>query len=229
MYVLALMETTTADLEMMDVGEAATATTMAEEERRRRTGEEASGGRREGLFDRAKRGLEKIKEKLIGKIMLRNREDDSIRIVQDLTVRKEEEEEFKVDDLVEDGEEVTVEEVSRRNDKREEETKSGNGSGQTTGGYSFLGDLDDEEKDEELEKRDTENKKRKREDVKVVVKVKSLASSVGWKKRSEAVKGEDRWKRTVEKEVDGVKVKSVEKIPLPGNFELGAIYTRRTA
>ena len=85
-----------ADLEMMDVGEAATATTMAAEESRRRTGEEASGGRREGLFDRAKKGLEKIKEKLIGKIMLRNREDDSIRIVKDLTVRKEEEEEFTV-------------------------------------------------------------------------------------------------------------------------------------
>ena len=49
------------------------------------------------------------------------------------------------------------------------------------------------EKDEELEKRDTENKKRKREDVKVVVKVKGLASSVGWKERSDAAKGEERW------------------------------------
>ena len=37
--------------------------------------------------------------------------------------------------------------------------------------------------------------------MKVVVKVKSLASSVGWKERSEAAKGEERWKRTVEKEV----------------------------
>ena len=31
-----------------------------------------------------------IKEKLLGKTMLRNKDDDSIRIVKDLTVRKEE-------------------------------------------------------------------------------------------------------------------------------------------
>ena len=75
---------------------------MATEERRRGTEYEASLERRDGLFDRAKKGLEKIKEKLIRKIMLRSREDDSISIVKDMTVRKEDEEEFKIDDLVED-------------------------------------------------------------------------------------------------------------------------------
>ena len=74
-----------------------------------------------------------------------------------------------------------------------------------TGGYSFLGELEEEEKDEELEKRDKENSKRKREDVKVVVKVKGLASSIGWKDRAEAGRGEERWKRTVEKVVGGEK------------------------
>ena len=47
--------------------------------------------------------------------MLRNRGDDSIRIVKDITVRAEEEEEFNIDNLIEDGEvvSVVVEENSR--------------------------------------------------------------------------------------------------------------------
>ena len=47
--------------------------------------------------------------------MLRNRDDDSIRIVKDITVRAEEEEEFNIDNLIEDGEvvSVVVEENSR--------------------------------------------------------------------------------------------------------------------
>ena len=84
-----------------------------------------------------------------------------------------------------------------------------------------MGELEEEEKDEELEKRDKENSKRKREDVKVVVKVKGLASSIGWKDRAEAGRGEERWKRTVEKVVGGEKSKVVEKIPLPDSYDLG--------
>ena len=82
-----------------------------------------------------KKGLEKIKEKLLGKTMLRNKDDNSIRIVKDPTVRKEDEEEFNISDLVEDGEDVSVEEEDDRGkDKKEGEKKSRNGSGQTTGG-----------------------------------------------------------------------------------------------
>ena len=102
--------------------------------------------------------------------------------------------------MVEDGEDVSLEEEDDTGkDKKEGEKKSRNGSGQTTGGYSFLGELEDEEKDTELEKKDMENRKRKREEVKVTVKVKGLASSFGWKDRSDAARGEDRWKRTVDK------------------------------
>ena len=216
------MESTAASLEMMDMGEEALTVTMVMEEERRAAEQKASEEKRDGLFNRAKKGLEKVKEKLLGMTMLRNKEDDSIRIVKDLTVRKEEEEEFIISDLIEEGEEVSVEEeVDRGKDKKEEEKKSRSGSGQTTGGYSFLGDLDDEEKDSELEKKDKENRKRKRDEVKVTVKVKGLASSVGWKERSEAARGEERWKRTVEKEVGGEKSKTVEKIPLSGHYELG--------
>ena len=153
-----MMESTAASLEMMEVGEEALTATMVMEEERRAAEQKASEEKRGGLFDRAKKGLEMIKEKLLGKTMLRNKDDDSIRIVKDPTVRKEEEEEFNISDLVDDGDEFSVvEEDDRGKEKKEEEKKSRNGSGQTTGGYSFLGELEDEEKDSELEKKDMEN------------------------------------------------------------------------
>ena len=99
-----------------------------------------------------------------------------------MTSRKAEEEEFKVDNLIDEGEEVSIKIEKARDGKKDIDDKmsgQGSGSGQTTGGYSFLGELEEEEKDEELEKRDKENRKRKSEDVKVVVKVKGLASSIG--------------------------------------------------
>ena len=148
----------TENMEMMEMGEDALTATMGMEEMRRDGEQKASEEKRDGLFDRAKKGLEKIKEKLLGKTMLRNKDNDSIRIVKDPTVRKEDEEEFNISDLVEDGEDVSVEEEDdTEKDKKDGEKKSRNGSGQTTGGYSFLGDLEDEEKDSELEKKDLEN------------------------------------------------------------------------
>ena len=55
----------------------------------------------------------------------------------------------------------------------------------------------------------------------MVVKVKGLLSSIGWKERAEAGKGEERWKRAVESEEGGEKIKKIEKIPLQENYELG--------
>ena len=125
------MDSTAASLEMMEVGEEALTATMVMEEERRAGEQKASEEKRDGLFDRAKKGLEKIKEKLLGKTMLRNKDDNSIRIVKDPTVRKEDEEEFNISDLVEDGEDVSVEEEDDRGkDKMEGEKKSRNGSGQ---------------------------------------------------------------------------------------------------
>ena len=89
-----MMESTATSLEMMEVGEEALTATMVMEEERRAAEQKASEEKRDGLFDWAKKGLEKIKEKLLGKAMLRNKDNNSIRIVKDPTVRKEDEEEF---------------------------------------------------------------------------------------------------------------------------------------
>ena len=119
------MESTAAGLEMMEVGEEALTATMVMEEERRAGEQKASEEKRDGLFDQAKKGLEKIKEKLLGKTMLRNKDDNSIRIVKDPTVRKEEEEEFNISDLVEDGEDISLEEEDDRGkDKKDSEKKN---------------------------------------------------------------------------------------------------------
>ena len=216
------MEMVTDNMDMTEMGEEDPGTTT--EDGKDGDEKKASPGRREGLLEWAKKELEKVKEILLGKTMLKNREDGSIRIGKDVTRRKAEEEEFNADDLIDEGEEVSLEiEKARDGKKATDDRKSGqgSGSGQTTGGYSFLGELEEEEKDEELEKRDKENRKRKREDVKVVVKVKGLASSIGWKDRAEAGRGEEWWKRTVEKVVGGEKSKVIEKIPLLDSYDLG--------
>ena len=76
------METATDNMEMMVMGEEDPETTTEDGT----NGEEkkASPERREGLLERAKKGIEKVKEMLLGKTMLKNREDGSIRIVKDL-------------------------------------------------------------------------------------------------------------------------------------------------
>ena len=63
------METATDNMEMMVMGE--------EDPEDGTNGEEkkASPERREGLLERAKKGIEKVKEMLLGKTMLKNRED----------------------------------------------------------------------------------------------------------------------------------------------------------
>ena len=101
------MEMTTENMEMMEVGEEDPGTTTSDG--RGGVEKKASPERREGLLERAKKGLERVKEILLGKAMLKNREDGSIRIVKDMTSRKEDEEEFNVDDLIDEGEEVSVE------------------------------------------------------------------------------------------------------------------------
>ena len=101
------MDTATHNMEMMEMGEEDPETTTSDGAGGAE--KKASPERREGLLERAKKGLEKVKEILLGMTMLKNREDGSIRIAKDVTSRKAEEEEFNVDDLIEEGEEVSVE------------------------------------------------------------------------------------------------------------------------
>ena len=71
--------------------------------------------------------------------------------------RTVEESEIRLEEIVKDGEEVTVD-IEQAEDE-EKEGKEGSSYSGTTAGYGFLDELGEEEKDEELEKRKMENGK----------------------------------------------------------------------
>ena len=58
--------------------------------------------------------------------------------------------------------------------------KEGSSYSGTTAGYGFLEEIGGEEKDEELEKWNTENRKRKGREENVTMKVKGLKITPGW-------------------------------------------------
>ena len=82
-------------------------------------------------------------------------------------------------------------------------------------------ELGDEEKEEDLDSRNRENRKRKGGEEKATMKVKGLKISPGWKERAEAGRNDERWKRVMENGEEGAKEEVVEKIPLPASFNLG--------
>jgi hypothetical protein len=90
----------------------------------------------------------------------------------------------------------------------------------------FLDKIEPEERDEELEAKMGEDKKRKRGEDDFKGKGTGLKGLPGWERKSNAVKDSERWKRKVvrvEKTAEGefVRKESVEKIPTPDGFDLG--------
>ena len=215
------MEETTDDLEMMEVGSSG----AGEQQQQQRTDgdnwstEKASEQQGGGLLGLAKRGVEMLREKLKGRSLWRSSDDGKLRVKENCMARSMEESEVRLEEIVEEGEEVTVD-IEQVEDGGKDEKEGSSYSG-TTAGYGFLEEIGDEEKDEELEKRNTENRKRKGREENVTMKVKGLKITPGWKERAEASRGDERWKRVVEKEETGVKEEKVEKIPLPESYDLG--------
>ena len=153
--------------------------------------------------------------------MWRSSEDGRLRIQGQGMKKLSEEKEVLAEDLVEEGEEVFVE--SKEGEKEKEGKKSEEGSihSGTTVGYGFLEEIEDEEKDEELESKDKENRKRKGREDKMTMQIKGLGITLGWKERAEAGRGEERWKREVETDENGIKEVKKEKILLPESFDMG--------
>ncbi len=82
-----------------------------------------------------------------------------------------------------------------------------------------------EQRDAELDDKLGEGRKRKRDEKRGDSK-KGLGGLPGWEKKSSEVKNSDRWKRKVVRWVDARngmqgRKESVERIPLPENFDLG--------
>jgi hypothetical protein len=120
---------------------------------------------------------------------------------------------------------------------REEKEKEGevdercNLSGTETGsggwaGLDFLDNIEIEERDTELDVKLGEERKRKRGEEEGRRRKVGLKGLPGWERKSNAIRGSDRWKRKtvrMEQKEDG-KVERTEKmeaIPIPENFDLG--------
>jgi hypothetical protein len=143
-----------------------------------------------GFLVRAMQGFEKIREKVRGKNLYRNLDTGEIRIVGDAKEKKREgEEEVRVEDLTEIGEELDIE-VELREPKGKAGSDRGSTWSQGTGstdGYSFLDLLEEEEQVEKKVKPD--KGKRKREEM-VRVEVRQRGLKVGKdRKRGQGRKG----------------------------------------
>ena len=212
------MDEATSSMEMMEVG-----MSSGVMEQPRSTGdtqdlEKASGQQGGGLRELARMGIEKLREKLNGRALWRSKGDGKLRIRESSMAKSTEESEIRLEELIEEGEDVVVE-----IEKGEEvqEGKEGSVSSVTTAGYGFLEEIGEEEKDEELEQKNSDNRKRKGREENATMKVKGLKNAPGWRERAETSREDERWKRVVEKEEDGVKEEKVEKIPLPDSYDLG--------
>jgi hypothetical protein len=132
-----------------------------------------------GFLLKAMRGFEKLREKVKGKSLFRNRETGEIRVVKDR--REVREERIELDNLTVIGEEVAIEVELR------EEKGSGSSTrsslllvgGSSAEGYNFLEALDEEPEDvKEKEKR--ESRKRKRvEEIRIEVRQSGLKNTHG--------------------------------------------------
>jgi hypothetical protein len=92
-------------------------------------------------------------------------------------------------------------------------------------GFGFLDKMEDEERDEELDRVRSTGRKRKRGDGETEEK-KGLIGTAGWEWREREGTGEKRWKRettgwTVGEKGEKVSTKTWEKVPLPECFRLG--------
>ncbi len=196
-----------------------------EEERRSNTASKLFGS----MTGRAKEGWSKVKKLMEGK-RVTGAENGGIVIVGE----GDESDQAKLDRREEWDEKVMggtveIEEVeSETGDDEEKRTDGSLGSGETWRGssaFEFLDRVEVEERDEELDNKLGEGRKRKRESDRNDGK-KGLKGLPGWERKSAEVKKLNRWKRKVVRWVEADKEsqerkETIETIPLPESFDLG--------
>ena len=181
-------------------------------------GDKEQASMRVRVMGMAKEGWRKIKGLLEGKKMVR----ENGRIILE---NRTEGESAGATEEWEEGEEGGMVEVEMSEMEKDRSQGGGSTESATTArGFGFLGGLNWEEKDDELEKKLEGARKRKREEELTEVTV-GMMGVAGWKWREREEVESKRWKRTVrrQEEWDGIGEvgKKVEKIPLPEEFRLG--------
>ena len=175
-----------------------------------------------GMLVKLKKALESISMKLGGRKLFRRKEDGIVRIGSKESSAGEGEKEVRVEEVVgSDGEEEVEVRIEEEVSKESDSEVRSVGSGGTSRGFSFLDQLDEEEKVDELEGMIRMGRKRKADTKKESFKIRGLVNTAGWKERAKGSREDPRWCRTVEKEEGGRKECVREKIPLPEDFDLG--------
>jgi hypothetical protein len=152
-----------------------------------------------------------LKEKIMGKMILRNRVTGEVRVMEkDYKGIEAQEEEIRCDELAEIEEDEIDLEVEVI--EREKETGGGSvGSSQNLDKFSYLEDL--EEIDRESEKgRGEESKKRKEGDERVELKLRGLKAMPGWIERSKKAMEDLRWQLAVTDKTGNSKERKERKV-----------------
>jgi hypothetical protein len=162
----------------------------------------ASQELRKTVLERARMELGKLKEKIMGKMILRNRVTGEVRVMErDYTGKESQEKEIRCEELV-DEEEIAFEvEVV----EKEKEACGGSvGSSQNLDKFSYLEDLEEIERENEKGRGEV-NRKRKEGEEKVELKLRGLKAMPGWVERSRRASEDIRWQKTVINKVDNGK------------------------
>jgi hypothetical protein len=115
----------------------------------------------------------------------------------------------------EDEIEITVE------IKDKEPCGESNTSSQNWEQYSYLGDLEEAEK-EQKRSRTGDKKRKKEEEEKIELKLSGLKSSPGWEEGSKMAMNDARWQRKIiDKCSEGRKVERIENVAIVDDHDLG--------
>ena len=176
-----------------------------------------------GMLVKIRRAMESIREKLGGRRLFRRKEDGAVRIASKESRAEDGEKEVRVEEMIgNDGEEEVELKIEEEENKEQECENKSVGSGGTAKGFSFLDELEEEDKVDEVEGINRMGRKRKAAEMrKESFKIRGLSNTAGWKDRAKESREDARWHRLTEKEEGGKIECSREKIPLPEDFDLG--------
>jgi hypothetical protein len=173
----------------------------------------------------AREGWNKIRAKLKGKWL--RREGDGLVVEERVSGLGESAKgtDDLVEEMLDEGEGGTVEVEEDVMDKEDSVSRASGESRKTRYGLDFLEDLKVDDVDEELEKTRQIDRKRKRTEEKMEVKI-GMDGIQGWEWREREGREEKRWKREVTEEKrtgsdEVTREVKTEKILLPDNYRLG--------
>ena len=158
-----------------------------------------------GMLVKIRRAMESIREKLGGRRLFRRKEDGSVRIASKESRAEDGEKEVRVEEMIgNDGEEEVELKIEEEENKEQECENKSVGSGGTAKGFSFLDELEEEDKVDEVEGINRMGRKRKAAEMrKESFKIRGLSNTAGWKDRAKESREDARWHRLTEKEEGG--------------------------